>query len=124
MGDLDGAAIPQVASGHATLKNSVTLEIAGARYRMTSDTEEEHLQRLADQINARIEALGPKAQRTASPAQLLAVVALELAEDLEVAERRNERLKTVTRRAIEQAIERIDQRLDADARLAKDTDDA
>ena len=105
------------------MKETVTLEIAGARYRMTSDAGEEHLQRLANRINERIEALGPKAARAASPAQLLAVVALELADDLEQAEQRSERLEQATRQTVQRAIERIDARLAADAEM-READEA
>lgn len=91
----------------------MTLEIAGAKYRMTSDADEEHLARLAEMINERIDALGPKAQRSATPAQLLAVVALGLADDLLSAERRRRDIEDVTRSAVQQAIARIDERLRA-----------
>jgi cell division protein ZapA len=93
-------------------KRTVTLEIAGAKYRMTSDADEGHLGRLAEMINERIDALGPKAQRTATPAQLLAVVALGLADDLLAAERRKNEVEQTTRTAIERAIARIDERLE------------
>ncbi|GAB5550288.1 MAG: hypothetical protein SangKO_100480 [Sandaracinaceae bacterium] len=78
---------------------------------MTSDAEEEHLLALAEMINERIDALGPKAARTATPAQLLAVVALGLADDLRSAELRRREVEQVTRSAVEQAIARIDDRL-------------
>lgn len=94
-------------------KRTVTLEIAGAKYRMTSDADEEHLHELARMINERIESLGAKAQRTATPAQLLAVVALGLADDLLGAERRREEVEQVTREAVTKAIARIDERLQA-----------
>lgn len=96
-----------------TDKRTVTLEIAGAKYRMTSDADESHLVSLADLINERIDALGPKAQRTATPAQLLAVVALGLADDLLAAERRRREIEQLTRDAITSAIARIDERLEA-----------
>ncbi len=87
---------------------------------MTSDADEDHLQRLADAVNERVAALGSKAARTASPAQLLAVVALGLAEDLEVSERRRQRLEDRTRQVVAAAISRIDRRLEADAEIAHD----
>lgn len=93
-------------------KRTVTLEIAGAKYRMTSDADEEHLHRLAEMINERIEGLGPKAQRTATPAQLLAVVALGLADDLMTAEQRRVHVEQVTRDSVTRAIKRIDARLE------------
>ena len=97
------------------MKQPVTLEIAGAKYRMSSDADPEHLRRLAAVINDRIAELGAKASRSASAAQLLAVVALGLAEDLEVAEARRLKLEAQTRRVVADAIARIDQRLAADA---------
>ena len=104
------------------MKRTVQIEIAGARYRMSSDADEAYLQRLADMVNERIEALGPKAARTATPAQLLAVVALSLAEDLETSERRRAGLEAKTRQIVGAAIQRIDQRLEADAELAQQID--
>ena len=101
------------------MKRTVQIEIAGARYRMSSDADENYLQRLADIVNERVRALGPKAARTASPAQLLAVVALGLAEELEAAEQRRGALETKTRQVVDAAIRRIDQRLQTDAELAQ-----
>ena len=102
-----------------SVKRTVQIEIAGARYRMSSDADEAYLERLASMINDRIEALGPKAARTATPAQLLAVVALSLAEDLEASERQRRNLERKTRQIVGAAIRRIDQRLEADAELAQ-----
>ncbi|MCZ6805976.1 MAG: cell division protein ZapA [Deltaproteobacteria bacterium] len=101
------------------MKSTVQIEIAGARYRMSSDADEAYLQRLADIVNERVQALGPKAARAATPAQLLAVVALSLAEDLEVSERHRMSLEDKTRRVMGAAIRRIDERLQADAELAQ-----
>jgi len=95
------------------VKQTVTLEIAGAKYRMTSDADEAHLQRLADMVNQRIAELGPKAARTATPAQMLAVVALGLADDLLSSEDRREKIEGLTRSAVTKTIARIDQRLSA-----------
>jgi cell division protein ZapA len=103
----------------AIVKRNVQIEIAGARYRMSSDADEAYLQRLADIVNERVQALGPKAARAASPAQLLAVVALSLAEDLDASERRRGDLETKTRELVGNAIRRIDNRLQADAELAQ-----
>lgn len=97
------------------MKRTVTLEIAGAKYKLNSDASEEHLTLLGAVIDERINQLGPKAKTVASPAQLLAVVALGLADDL-VAERNKRRaVEDTTRRAISRAMERIDRRLAADS---------
>lgn len=97
-----------------TGKNQVTLEIAGARYKMTSDADEAHLSRLAEVINERLRALGTKAARTATPAQMLAVVALGLADDLLASEERREKLEALTRDAVTRAIARIDHHLEGE----------
>ncbi len=86
---------------------------------MSSDADESYLQRLANIVNERVQALGPKAARAATPAQMLAVVALSLAEDLDASERRRERLEAQTRQVVGTASRRIDQRLEADAELAQ-----
>lgn len=101
------------------MKRTVTLEIAGSRYRMASDADEDHLRRLADLVNARVEALGPRAARVATPAQLLAMVALDLADDLCTAESDLERVRERTRAAIAEAIARIDARLEEGTRGAE-----
>lgn len=99
----------------SAMKRSVVLDIAGSRYRMTSDADEAHLHRLAALVNERIEALGAGAKRTAPPAQLLAVVALGLADDLLIAEERRQKIEKTTRDAVGGAIRRIDRRLEEDA---------
>lgn len=101
------------------MKRTVQIEIAGARYRMSSDADQNYLQHLADIVNERVAALGPKAARSATPAQLLAVVALSLAEDLEASERSRAGLEAKTRQVVSAAIRRIDERLQADAELAQ-----
>lgn len=107
---LDVECKPSLGSG-PNVKTTVTLEIAGAKYRMVSDADETHLQNLARLVNERVQALGDKAGRTASPNQVLALVALGLADDLVSAENRLEKLQSKTRDAIQSAIARIDQRL-------------
>ena len=84
---------------------------------MSSDTDEAHLQHLATTVNERIQALGARAARTASPAQLLAVVALGLAEDLRASEERRVALHDKTKKVVTNAIERIDRRLEVDQLL-------
>lgn len=118
IGDLTGRRAPRYVACKVA-KRTVTLDIAGAKYRMTSDADEAHLRQLAEMVDERIQALGSKALRAASPAQLLAVVALGLADDLLVADKRRDQLERLTREAIDRAIERIDSRLEEDAELAK-----
>lgn len=90
-------------------KRTVTLEIAGARYRMTTDADESHLEHLAALVNERVGALGAKA--SASPAQLLAIVALGLADDMLTAEARHATLSARTRETLDRALATIDAQL-------------
>jgi cell division protein ZapA (FtsZ GTPase activity inhibitor) len=93
------------------VKKTITLDIAGASYRMQVDADEAHLRRLADIVNQRVQALGPKAMQRATPAQLLVMVALGLADDWQAAQERVRAVEDSTRRALANAIERIDRRL-------------
>lgn len=101
------------------MNQTVTLEIAGSRYRLTTDADEATLQELAAIVNDRITALGVKANRTASAAQMLAVVALGLAEEKLEADRQRDAVEKLAREAVGKAIERIDRRLSEDAELAR-----
>lgn len=92
-------------------KRTVTLELAGGKFRLTSDAEDDHLRRLVQMVEERVAALGPKSSRSSSQAHLLAVVALGLADELLAAERRARALEDSTRKAVTTALERIDRRL-------------
>ncbi len=87
------------------------MEIAGCRYRIVTDAEEGYLQQLAERVNERVAALGVSAGKHPGAAQVLAVVALELADELAACETRLRRLQSVTGDVLRRAIERIDQRL-------------
>lgn len=92
-------------------KRTVHIDLAGARYRITSDADEAHLQHLARFIDERIAALGPKATRSATREQLLAIVALGLADDLVASDRRARALEEITRTSVQATLERIERRL-------------
>ena len=93
------------------MKRTITLDIAGTKFRLVVDSDEAHLRQLAATVNQRIEQLGDRGARTATPAQLLALAALGLADDLASAEQRLKQVEETTRRAIHSAIERIDRQL-------------
>jgi cell division protein ZapA (FtsZ GTPase activity inhibitor) len=95
------------------VKRTITLDIGGARYRMASDADEAHLSRLANLINERIEQLGPKVQKSATPAQLLAVVALGLADELVQSEERRRAVERATFDTVTRVVARIDEQLGA-----------
>ena len=92
------------------MKHTTTLEIAGTRFRLVADANDDHLQKLASMVNERVAQLSA-GSRTASSAQLLAMAALGLADDLTTAEKKLRQVDELTRGAIQHAIERIDARL-------------
>ena len=89
-------------------KNTVSVEIGGTPYRMVTDTDSDHLRRLSDHVNQRIDALGPKATRALSPAQVLAIVSLTMAEELEGLQRQVLAQQEATQEAVRTALGRID----------------
>jgi cell division protein ZapA len=89
------------------------LEIAGTKFRLVADADQSHLQELAALVNERVAKLGA-AGKSASAAQLLALVALGLADDLRNAEKKLRDVDQLTRGAISSVIARIDHRLAED----------
>ncbi|MDD9947272.1 MAG: cell division protein ZapA [Myxococcales bacterium] len=94
------------------MKHTITLEIAGTRFRLVADAQAEHLHALAEIVNGRVAELAT-GSRTASSAQLLAMVALGMADDLKTAQDKLQQMESLTRGAIQKAIDRIDARLEA-----------
>jgi cell division protein ZapA (FtsZ GTPase activity inhibitor) len=97
------------------VKRTIALEIAGTKFRLISDAESDHLEELAAMVNERVEKLTRAGARSASSGQLLALAALDLADELRSAEGRLREVDRVTRSAISTAIARIDRRLAEDA---------
>jgi cell division protein ZapA (FtsZ GTPase activity inhibitor) len=92
------------------VKHTVTLEIAGTKFRLVADADQSHLQALAAVVNERVAKLGG-AGKSASAAQLLALVSLGLADDLRNAEKKLHDVDQLTRSTISSVIARIDARL-------------
>lgn len=93
------------------MKQTLTLDIAGTKFRLVADADADQLRELAAVVNERVETV-KKGSHTASPAQLLAMVALGLADDLRASEGQVTEIDQLTRRALEGAIGRIDQHLE------------
>jgi cell division protein ZapA (FtsZ GTPase activity inhibitor) len=91
------------------VKHTVTLEIAGTKFRLIADADEQHLAELAGMVNDRVAKLGGAGR--ASAAQVLALVALGLADDLKSSEKKLREVDQLARTTITQLIARIDQRL-------------
>jgi cell division protein ZapA (FtsZ GTPase activity inhibitor) len=96
------------------VKHTITLEIAGTKFRLVSDADEGHLQSLAAMINERVEKLGRGGARSAPSSQLLALAALDLADELVSAQNKLKDVERLTRSAVANAIARIDARLSAE----------
>ena len=93
------------------MKRTVTLEIAGSKYRLVADADEDRLQKLAAMVNERVHELGSGSTRVASPAQLLALTALGLADDLLATQGKLARVRELTHETISKAITRIDRQI-------------
>ena len=88
------------------VKRTIALEIAGTKFRLISDADQQHLQELAAMVNERVERLNRAGARSASSGQLLALAALDLADELRSAEARLQEVDRVTRSAITNEIGR------------------
>jgi cell division protein ZapA (FtsZ GTPase activity inhibitor) len=95
------------------VKHTVTLDIAGTKFRLVADTDPQRLGELAALVNDRVAKLSAGG-KPASAAQLLALVALGLADDLTNTEKKLREVDRLTRTTIADVIARIDERL-ADA---------
>lgn len=101
-------------------RQPVVLEIAGQRLRLNANTDAGHLERLAQVVNERFESL-QSATRSTVPATVLALVALDLADELHAARRKLEEARDEARRAVAAAeartreVEQLARRAVADA---------
>ncbi|MCS6798550.1 MAG: cell division protein ZapA [Myxococcota bacterium] len=89
------------------MKRTVTVEVAGQRYRLHAEADEAHVERLRTRVQERIDALSVAGARGGTPAQILAAVALSLADDLETCERRRRRIESSSRAALAALRERL-----------------
>ena len=96
------------------MKRTITVEIAGTKFRLVADADDAHLQELAGMVNERVDKLNASGARGASAAHLLALAALGLADDLRSSQMRLTQIDELTRTAIAGAIARIDQRIASD----------
>ena len=97
------------------VKRTMTLEIGGAKFKIVSDADQTHLADLAGIVNERMQKLTDAGARSASSAQLLALVSLGLADELRTAKHKLSEADRISRTAIASAIARIDEELAADA---------
>jgi cell division protein ZapA (FtsZ GTPase activity inhibitor) len=99
----------------------VVLQIAGQRLRLNANTDEEHLEGLARVVTERYEAM-QRATRNAVPATLLALVALDLADEVQSARRKLEEELAATRRKLEEAREEARRAVGAAEARARDVE--
>lgn len=117
-------------------RTSVVIDVAGQRLRLSGQSDPEHVASLAALVNERFDEL-QRAGRSAAPSQVLAMLALNLADEvltaraaaataaaahreaLAAAESRGRELEAAARKAIGDALSTIDRALLADdAQLA------
>jgi cell division protein ZapA (FtsZ GTPase activity inhibitor) len=101
----EGCAIGKVLSMTSELdkpRAAIALEIGGQRIRLRAHADESHLVELAQLVNERFATIHGST-RNATPATVLALVALDLADELNEAKRRADEAKEQARRAIAQA---------------------
>jgi cell division protein ZapA (FtsZ GTPase activity inhibitor) len=96
------------------VKRTMTLEIGGAKFKIVSDADQTHLTELASIVNDRMQRLTDAGARSASSAQLLALVSLGLADELKTARHKLAEADRISRSAIATAIARIDEQLALD----------
>jgi cell division protein ZapA (FtsZ GTPase activity inhibitor) len=80
-------------------RQPVALEIAGQRLRLYANADEAHLRTLAGQVNERCDAI-QSATRNGAPSTLLALAALDLADELAIARRKLDEVHEQARAAI------------------------
>jgi cell division protein ZapA (FtsZ GTPase activity inhibitor) len=98
------------------VKHTITLEIAGTKFRLVSDANDDHLLALAAMVNERVDKLGRGGSRSAPSGQLLALCALELADELVTAQNKLREVERLTRSTVSAAIARIDSRLSLESK--------
>lgn len=114
----------------------VVLQIAGQRLRLSANADEKHLAHLAQIVNDRCATIVPPG-RSAPPATLLALVALDFADELQnahrklaetkeeaqraiaAAEARAREIEQMAKRAVIEAIAEIDRALELDEELGR-----
>lgn len=98
-------------SVRAAMDRAVQLRVAGQSYKVVSSAEPAALQRLADQVSAKMAELGSAGRPAGAPSMLLA--ALALAHELEEERARRGALERKTRDVLRRVLVRIDDALDA-----------
>ncbi len=120
----------------ATPRHTIVLEVAGQKLRLAANADPGHLERLAALINERVETV-QRSTRTATASTLLALVALDVADELVSTRRKVEEahaearrlvaaaearaldIEQSARRAVAEALAEIDRALEADDACAK-----
>lgn len=91
---------------------AVQLRVGGQSYRVVSSASEEELQRLADAVSAKVEALSPPPGRTAAP-QAVLLAAMALAHELEEERARREAVERRARDMLRRVLVRLDEALES-----------
>jgi cell division protein ZapA (FtsZ GTPase activity inhibitor) len=90
---------------------SLSISVAGQSLQIRSDANEEHLKRLADEVDSRYAAIQKKGPRASQEFRAMALVAITLADELMAARDRSEAIRAEARAFAESLIARIDEML-------------
>lgn len=81
-------------------KQTVAVEVAGQRLRLSAHADPQHIERLAGMVNERVEAIQRAAKGAGMPT-ILALLALDLADELHATRRRAEEAQGRSKEEIE-----------------------
>jgi len=81
-------------------KQTVAVEVAGQRLRLSAHADPQHIERLAGMVNERVEAIQRAAKGAGMPT-ILALLALDLADELHATRRRAEEAQARSKDEIE-----------------------
>ncbi len=95
----------RVQSTPSGARNSIALEVGGQRLRLTANGNERHLESLAALVNQRVEDIQRSAKGAPASTQL-ALVALDLADEIMACRRKVEEAQREAARAVAEAEER------------------
>lgn len=81
-------------------KQTVSVEVAGQRLRLSAHADPQHIERLAGLVNERVETIQRAAKGAGMPT-ILALLALDLADELHATKRRAEESQTRSKEELE-----------------------
>ena len=100
VGDQLWYSVPVVSTTQA--KQTVAVEVAGQRLRLSAHADPQHIERLAGMVNERVETIQRAAKGAGMPT-ILALLALDLADELHATRRRAEEAQARSKEELDRA---------------------